>query len=391
MLYVPRSTRYTTARIRSSSRLTPRGAAAGDEGSRAGGAAAPSECGRRQIFDDGVHRGVPRRHHAAVQPDHLGVHVVASRGRTPPRSARRCVRSARRRSPIRDRSRVAPRTDLPSWRRSRRAPIPKSVRRNSALHQSPSISIAPDTRMPVPSARGEGRGLTVPDARGVARSAAERRSRRADAAGGGVDHGGMTMSDGFTAALDALERSGHLSERYGEPFVTFLPVTGASISTLGGVLGNETISATDARAARLDEAQFDLGEGPCWDAMRSAEPIAEPSLRTDGRGAVAGIRRGRAARAGELDLRLPADRRPAQARRGRPLLAGSRRPSTPATPSVPSALAEVVGRHVLRVALATASRRRRRRPQPADRGGPSTRPRASCSRSSASRRTTRSS
>ena len=90
------------------------------------------------------------------------------------------------------------------------------------------------------------------------------------------------MSDGFTAALDALERSGHLSERYVEPFVTFLPVTGASISTLGGVLGNETISASDGHAARLDEAQFDVGEGPCWDAMRSAAPIAEPSLRTEG-------------------------------------------------------------------------------------------------------------
>src|SRR6478736_3774707 len=90
------------------------------------------------------------------------------------------------------------------------------------------------------------------------------------------------MSDGFTAALDALERSGHLSERYVEPFIAFLPVTGASISTLGGVLGNETIAATDAHAARLDEAQFDVGEGPCWDAMRSAGPVAEPSLRTDG-------------------------------------------------------------------------------------------------------------
>ena len=65
--------------------------------------------------------------------------------------------------------------------------------------------------------------------------------------------------------------SGHLSERYSEPFVAFLPVTGAAVSTLGDVLGSETLSASDAHAARLDEVQFDLGEGPCWDALRSAQ------------------------------------------------------------------------------------------------------------------------
>lgn len=90
------------------------------------------------------------------------------------------------------------------------------------------------------------------------------------------------MSDDFTAALDALERSGHLSERYSEPFVAFLPVTGAAVSTLGDVLGSETLSASDAQAARLDELQFDLGEGPCWDALRSARPISEPALQTTG-------------------------------------------------------------------------------------------------------------
>lgn len=90
------------------------------------------------------------------------------------------------------------------------------------------------------------------------------------------------MSDGFAAALDALERSAPGDQRYSEPFIEFLPVTGASVSTLGDVLGSETISATDAHAVRLDEAQFDLGEGPCWDALRLAAPIAEPALWRDG-------------------------------------------------------------------------------------------------------------
>jgi len=162
------------------------------------------------------------------------------------------------------------------------------------------------------------------------------------------------MSDGFTAALDALERSGHLSARYAEPFVAFLPVTGAAISTLGGVLGNETISASDAHAARLDEAQFDVGEGPCWDALRSAAPIAEPSLRTEGA------------------LRWPAF---AAAVRGEPvssifafpLIVGPLKigavdlySQDPVALGVgdtqrAEALAEVVGRHILRVALTTAS------------------------------------
>jgi hypothetical protein len=63
-------------------------------------------------------------------------------------------------------------------------------------------------------------------------------------------------------------------------FVTAVAVTGASISTLGGLLGSETVSATDERIARIDELQFDLGEGPCWDAVSAGRPVLEPDLRT---------------------------------------------------------------------------------------------------------------
>ncbi|MDQ1512285.1 MAG: hypothetical protein QOC59_127 [Microbacteriaceae bacterium] len=62
-------------------------------------------------------------------------------------------------------------------------------------------------------------------------------------------------------------------------FVTAVSVTGASISTLGGLLGSETVSATDDRVARIDELQFDLGEGPCWDALSTGRPVLEPDLR----------------------------------------------------------------------------------------------------------------
>lgn len=60
------------------------------------------------------------------------------------------------------------------------------------------------------------------------------------------------------------------------PFVSLLPIDGAAVSTLGKLLGSETISASSPRAARIDEVQFDLGEGPCWDAMRSFSPVLEP-------------------------------------------------------------------------------------------------------------------
>jgi len=58
-----------------------------------------------------------------------------------------------------------------------------------------------------------------------------------------------------------------------------LPVTGVSVSTMGELLRTETVSASDPTAARLDELQFDLGEGPCWDAVAERRPVLEGSLR----------------------------------------------------------------------------------------------------------------
>lgn len=52
-----------------------------------------------------------------------------------------------------------------------------------------------------------------------------------------------------------------------------IPVEGVAISTLGNVLGSETVSASDPRAQCIDEFQFDLGEGPCWDALSSNSPV----------------------------------------------------------------------------------------------------------------------
>ena len=86
------------------------------------------------------------------------------------------------------------------------------------------------------------------------------------------------MTSAFGAALEALDRSASSPKGYCRPFVDLFPITGASVSTLGSLLGSETLSASDTVAARLDELQFDLGEGPCWEAVRSGRPVLEPDF-----------------------------------------------------------------------------------------------------------------
>lgn len=91
-----------------------------------------------------------------------------------------------------------------------------------------------------------------------------------------------TMGDSFASALTELERSGDRLASLSGFFVELFPVTGAAVSTVGDVLGSETISATDDVAAHLDELQFDLGDGPCWEAVRTLAAVIEPDFRTRG-------------------------------------------------------------------------------------------------------------
>jgi hypothetical protein len=86
------------------------------------------------------------------------------------------------------------------------------------------------------------------------------------------------VSDAFSDAMARLQSGVGGPHEYSTPFLEVFPVTGAAVSTLGDFLGAETLSATDDRAARLDELQFDLGEGPCWDALRLARPVLEPDV-----------------------------------------------------------------------------------------------------------------
>jgi len=62
-------------------------------------------------------------------------------------------------------------------------------------------------------------------------------------------------------------------------FVDALPVTGAAVSVFGASVPETAVCASDDLAARLDELQFDLGEGPRWEAARSRTPVHVPDAR----------------------------------------------------------------------------------------------------------------
>jgi hypothetical protein len=59
-------------------------------------------------------------------------------------------------------------------------------------------------------------------------------------------------------------------------FVEALPVTGAAVALFGGSVPETSICASDSMAARLEEIQFDLGEGPRWESVRSRLPAHAP-------------------------------------------------------------------------------------------------------------------
>ena len=64
-------------------------------------------------------------------------------------------------------------------------------------------------------------------------------------------------------------------------FVDALSVTGAAVSVFAGSMAETSVCASDSIAARLDELQFDLGEGPRWEAARTRVPVFVPRLQDD--------------------------------------------------------------------------------------------------------------
>ncbi len=76
------------------------------------------------------------------------------------------------------------------------------------------------------------------------------------------------LADGATDAALAVCRA----------CVSWLPMTGASITVMDGAQGQESVCATGPGATRIDELQFSLGEGPCVQAFRTGRPVLVPDI-----------------------------------------------------------------------------------------------------------------
>ena len=64
------------------------------------------------------------------------------------------------------------------------------------------------------------------------------------------------------------------------PFLTALPISGISISVVGAGRAELTVCASDSTAARIDELQFSLGEGPRWEVVSTGRATIIPNMVT---------------------------------------------------------------------------------------------------------------
>lgn len=62
------------------------------------------------------------------------------------------------------------------------------------------------------------------------------------------------------------------------PFLETLPISGVSVAVIDGARVQHTVCTSDAVAARIDELQFSLGEGPQWVATSAGEFVEVPDV-----------------------------------------------------------------------------------------------------------------
>jgi hypothetical protein len=74
-----------------------------------------------------------------------------------------------------------------------------------------------------------------------------------------------------------------VGSRLAAPFLTLLPVAGVAISVFDQQQRGSLIHASDSIAGRLEEIQFDVGEGPSFDAFRTTETISVADLSLEDR------------------------------------------------------------------------------------------------------------
>jgi len=85
------------------------------------------------------------------------------------------------------------------------------------------------------------------------------------------------VTEAFTP-LTVSDQAREVPELLCQVCVDLLPVTGASISITGSRTARALWCASDRTAARLAEAQYSLGDGPCQSALDRAAPVLAPDL-----------------------------------------------------------------------------------------------------------------
>ena len=90
----------------------------------------------------------------------------------------------------------------------------------------------------------------------------------------------MSSDDAMRAALNAAVAGSGLeaADRLCRACVDVLTVDGASLSLMHNGTLQATVGASGDLSRRLDELQFTFGEGPCYDSVRSSQPVMVPDL-----------------------------------------------------------------------------------------------------------------
>ena len=75
---------------------------------------------------------------------------------------------------------------------------------------------------------------------------------------------------------------GDLPQRLVTACAEALPVSGVGLVLMSEDGPAGTVSVTDSAAAKLEDIQFTLGEGPCVEASRTGRPVLQPDLAATG-------------------------------------------------------------------------------------------------------------
>src|SRR5947208_14656143 len=93
----------------------------------------------------------------------------------------------------------------------------------------------------------------------------------------------VRLARALTAIVATTPETGRLPDRLCAACADALPVDGARLPlmTRDQTGGRALLGASDVVGARIEDLQFDLGEGPCVTAFGEARPVLVPDLQDD--------------------------------------------------------------------------------------------------------------